>query len=240
MRGNELLEAIQLVDAKYLEPTDPSAYAKRRVFKRAFAFVACLCFLIVTVSLIASPKGNSFGVVAYAAEPAQDGTVTLCETDLLTSSLTLGGYYDGETMYLGLGLQYRGSNLKSVSFKATDGIFATQTKTGFSAMHPLTDVQVNKSRIHILPPTAFDVRGKTLVLDSDTPTDLLVFWGHTPDRLPEKLTIEATAVFTDGQTQQTVIPIDLSDNPLVTAMDTNALSYLYFSFSDIRDETQLK
>lgn len=231
MRGNELLNAMQLVDAKYVNAVDHSIPAKRHFLKRSLALVACLCFLLVASYLIASPRENTFAVIAYAAETEQDGSVTLCEADLLTSSSALGGYYDGQIMYLGLGLQCRGNNLKSVTFKATDGVFATQHKSAFSDMHPLDNMPIGENEILILPYTAFENSGKILTLDSETSTDVLVFWGNTPEKLPEKLTIHATAIFVDGQTQNVEIPIDLSNNPIVTAMDKEALPYLYFSFS---------
>ena len=212
MRGNELLNKMELVDPAYLDAAEKSPAPRGRRWVKYGLVAACLCVAMLLSYWGAPNPTNAFFVNAYAVEIAGDGTIELkelTETDLLEQSNFWVGQFDGENFYLNIGLRYDGSNIKSVDFITEDGFFAKQY---IESVEVIDHVEVGE-KITKMVVTEFEIVGNRITLNDETMTDdLLLFWGtRAADRseVPEHIEMKAIATFNNGQTQEVIIPIDL-------------------------------
>ena len=116
MRGNELLNKMELVDPTYLDAAEKSPAFQRYRWVKYGLVAACLCVALLLPYWGEPTPTKAFFVNAYAVEIADDGTIELTETDLLEQSNFWVGQFDGENFYLNIGLRYDGRNIKSVDF----------------------------------------------------------------------------------------------------------------------------
>ncbi len=214
MRGDELLNKMELVDPAYLEAADERPDTKKRNWLKYGIAAACLCAVLAT-SIAGMPNpANAFFVSAYALELAGDGTIKLKETDLIEKSDVWGGHFDGENFYVNVGLRYAGSNIRRVDFTTETGFFAKQHIGSLDVGKNVSKLYVGADNKLVVYGTEFEIVGGTVTLSEETMTDdLLLFWGTQAtdmDEVPKHIDITATAAFYDGRTQEVSVPIDLS------------------------------
>lgn len=215
MRGNELLDKMELVDPAWLDAAERTPTPRRRRWIRyGAAAAACLCAAVLLSRWGAPNPADAFFVKGYALELAGDGTVALQETDLLERSEIWAGHFDGENFYLSVGLRYDGSNIKSVDFITEDGFFAKQYVGSLSPGNGISQTYVGPESKLVMYGEEFEIVGDRITLNEETMTDdLLLFWGTRAadmSEVPEQIEIKATATFYNRRTQEVTIPIDLS------------------------------
>ena len=213
MNGEELLEKMGLADPAYVAAADRPPRKRKHGWVKYGIAAACLG-LVLLASLLGMPgPANTFAVKAYALEEQADGTIGLKETDLLHQSDVWGGYYDGEYLYINVGLRYEGENIESVTFTTEEGFFAEQSISALSTGENVGRMYVGADNTLVLVGTEFEIVGSQVTLSGETMTDdLLLFWGMESETgaHPNKLEMTAVATFRDGRTQEVPISVDLS------------------------------
>ena len=213
MNGEELLEKMGLADPAYVAAADRPPRKRKHGWVKYGIAAACLG-LVLLASLLGMPgPANTFAVKAYALEEQADGTIGLKETDLLHQPDVWGGYYDGEYLYISVGLRYEGENIESVTFTTEEGFFAKQSISALSTGENVGRMYVGADNTLVLVGTEFEIVGSQVTLSGETMTDdLLLFWGMESETgaHPNKLEMTAVATFRDGRTQEVPISVDLS------------------------------
>ncbi len=214
MRGDELLNKMELVDPAYLEAADKMPNKKKRGWLKYGIAAACLCAALLRPTIGIPNPANAFSVNAYALELGSDGTIKLKETDLIEQPDIWGGHCDGENFYVNVGLRYDGSNIRSVDFTTETGFFAKQYIDNLAVGENVSKLYVGADNRLVMYGTEFEIVGGTVTLNKETMTDdLLLFWGTKAAEMaevPKHIDIKATAAFYDGRTQEVSVPIDLS------------------------------
>ena len=213
MKGEELLEKMNLVDPAYVAAADQPPRKKKRRWLKIGAAAACLGLALLAVLWGMPNPANVFVVKAYALEEQADGTIGLKESDLLQQPDVWGGYYDGEYLYINVGLRYEGENIESVTFTTEEGFFAKQYISALSTEKNVSRLYVGADNTLVLVGTEFEIVGSQVTLNGETMTDdLLLFWGMESETgvHPNKIEINAVATFRDGRTQEVPISVDLS------------------------------
>ncbi|WP_295733480.1 hypothetical protein [uncultured Oscillibacter sp.] len=220
MRGRELLDCMELVEPVYLEAADKRPAVRRRGWLKYGAAAACLCAILGSLLWETPDPSNAFCLKACALELAEDGSLTLKETDLLDQPDVWGGHFDGENFYAGVGLRYDGSNIDHVLFTTESGFFAKQYVNRLSEEENVSRLYVGPENRLVMYGEEFEIAGSRITLDSETMTDdLLLFWGTRAAgmrEVPEKVTVKAAAVFRDGRTQELTVSLDLSGTGVVS------------------------
>ena len=214
MRGEELLEQMDLVDPVYVAAADQPPRKKKHRWLKYGAAVACLGLTLLAVIWGMPNPTNVFVVKAYALEEQEDGTIGLKESDLLQQPDVWGGYYDGEHLYINVGLRYEGENIESVTFTTEEGFFAKQSISALSSGKNVSRMYVGADNTLVLVGTEFEIVGSQITLNGETMADdLLLFWGIESETgaHPSKIEMTAAATFHDGRTQAVPISLDLSD-----------------------------
>ena len=214
MNGEELLEKMGLADPAYVAAADRPPRKRKHGWVKYGIAAACLG-LVLLASLLGMPgPANTFAVKAYALEEQADGTIGLKETDLLHQPDVWGGYYDGEYLYINVGLRYEGENIERVTFTTEEGFFAKQSISALSTGENVGRLYVGADSTLVLVGTEFEIVGSQVTLNGETMTDdLLLFWGMESETgaHPSKIEMTAAATFHDGRTQAVPISLDLSD-----------------------------
>ena len=222
MNGEELLEKMGLADPAYVAAADRPPRKRKHGWVKYGIAAACLG-LVLLASLLGMPgPANTFAVKAYALEEQADGTIGLKETDLLHQSDVWGGYYDGEYLYINVGLRYEGENIESVTFTTEEGFFAKQSISALSTGENVGRLYVGADNTLVLVGTEFEIVGSQVTLNGETMTDdLLLFWGMESETGAHPFRIEMTAVatFRDGRTKEVPISVDLSGVGLAVSSD---------------------
>lgn len=227
MKADKLLDAIGSISDKYIEEAAPQKRKRNRPIVRSVASLATLAavfFFVVFGNMLLNPK-NTFTISAFAMESDAEGKVELQSIDLVNQPDIWSGYALNNFLFINVGLKCEGKHIKSVEFSVEDGIFAKlsidEAKFAPSQKSPIFYVtQEDQIPLSYLD---FETVGNQLLLDENTMTDdLLIFWGKeigNLKNLPEKIEIYATATFTNGETQQQTITIDLSGEGVYSLMN---------------------
>lgn len=215
MRGNELLNKMELVDPAYFKSAEESPSPRKHPrWVRYGLAAACLCAVLLLSLWGVAATDNAFLVKAYALELASGGTVELKEMDLLEPYDIWGGHFDGENFYVNVGLRYDGNNIASVDFVTEEGFFAKQYIGSLSIEENVPQLYVGPENRLAVYGTEFERAGSAITLNEETMTDdLLLFWGTQAagiEDVPKHIDIQAVATFRDGRTQELTIPLDLS------------------------------
>lgn len=234
MKHDKLVDAYDSIQA--------SDEAKARVFENArqrpprknparqavisfAAMAAVVCLMIFGSTFLTPQSDNLFAVKAYAMEAKEDGSVHLCEVDIIDSKPEYwGGFVSGETnkMYIGIGLRCEGEDIESVTFSTEEGFLAEQNISKLSELPP-----EKRSSMHVGPEgkmvmlgTEFGRQSDTIQYAGEEMDDYLLFWGtdYKGDLVsdvsilahPEKIRIHVKVRFRDGSTAQRDVVIDLS------------------------------
>ena len=189
---------------------------KRPAFRAVVscATAATLILLMVLGGILLAPASNNvFTIKAYALEQLPDGSIGLCEVDLINQPDTWGGYFDGEVFFISIGLKAEGDNIKSVEFSTTEGFFAKQDIGKLGSIDDMMP-QIRIGNRLVMAGTDFDIVGDTITIDKDTiDDDYLIFWGtenadfYNP---PQSANILAKVKFDDGKTAEETVFVDLS------------------------------
>ena len=189
---------------------------RRRSLRWAMpAAVAAMLALAILAGTVFTPDvGNTFTVQAYALEETADGRVVLRETDLYDQSAGTGGYYDGENLYISIGLKYDGNNIESVTFSTETGFLAAQHISDYEKGSPsdVSKVYVGPEEKLVMIGESFDILGPEVTFDGAMDEDLLLFWGvESPDGdyIPDSVELVATARFHNGETQTIPVSVPL-------------------------------
>jgi len=200
---------------------------KHPIYKRAIALVMAAAVVLFAVfganrfnqtSDIFSD--NLFVMRAYAMELQPDGTYAWREIDI-TQLDGWGEYYDGEVLYIGLGLwfEFEGENIRTVELLLNNGFFATQDIGNRGAVpntpsfHAGIPPYFTTSRL-VMYGFDFDKIGDTITFDNTMPDDILLFWGsHNMsynDWLQSSMVIEidVKVTFKDGETHNQQLVLD--------------------------------
>ncbi len=189
---------------------------RRRSLRWAMpAAAAAVLALAVLAGTVFTPDcGNAFTVQAYAIEELADGSVVLRETDLYDQSAGWGGCYDGERLFVSIGMKYDGQNIESVTFTTETGFFAAQHLSDHETDSP-SDVSKTyvgpDSRLVMIGET-FEILGPEVAFEGAMDEDLLLFWGvESPDGdyIPDSVELVAIARFTNGETQTIPVSVPL-------------------------------
>jgi len=214
MRGNELLNKMELIDPVYVNAADAKPRTQKHGWLQYGLIAACLCIICLVAFWGIPNSANVFSVKAYAIETADDGAIKLTETDLMEQSEVWGGYCDGENFYVSVGFRYDGENIESVDFTTKEGFFAKQYIDNLAMEENIPKMYVGADNKLVMYGTDFEIVGNLVTLNDQIMTDdLLLFWGTKEAEMSEPLEhidITATATFYDGRTQEVLIPIDLS------------------------------
>lgn len=213
MKGEDLLEQMDFVDPVYVAAAEQPPRKKKHRWLKVGVAAACLGLALLAVIWEMPNPANMFVVKAYALEEQEDGTIGLRESDLLQQPDVWGGYYDGEHLYINVGLRYEGENIESVTFTTEEGFFAKQSISALSTGENVGRMYVGADNTLVLVGTEFEIVGSQVTLSGETMTDdLLLFWGMESETgaHPNKLEMTAVATFRDGQTQEVPISVDLS------------------------------
>ena len=213
MNGEELLEKMGLADPAYVAAADRPPKKRKHGWLKVGVAAACLGLVLLAAIWGMPTPANMFVVKAYALEEQADGTIGLKETDLLHQPDVWGGYYDGEHLYINVGLRYEGENIESVTFTTEEGFFAKQSISALSTGKNVSRLYVGTDSTLVLVGTEFEIVGSQVTLNGETMTDdLLLFWGMESETGAHPFRIEMTAVatFRDGRTQEVPISVDLS------------------------------
>lgn len=213
MNGEELLEKMGLADPAYVAAADRPPRKRKHGWVKYGVAAACLGLVLLAAIWGMPNPANMFVVKAYALEEQADGTIGLKETDLLHQPDVWGGYYDGEHLYINVGLRYEGENIERVTFTTEEGFFAKQSISALSTGKHVGRLYAGADSTLVLVGTEFEIVGSQVTLNGETMTDdLLLFWGMESETgvHPNKLEMTAVATFRDGRTQEVPISVDLS------------------------------
>ena len=193
-------------------------FSKRPVFRRVAAVATAAAILLFAVfgTNLFNQDGdifptNPFVMRAYAMELQPDGTYVRREIDI-TQLDGWGSHYDGETLYIGLGLwfEFEGENINTVEFSLENGFFATQyignrgATPNIPSFHVATGLDFTTSRL-VMYGFDFDKIGDTITFDNAISNNILLFWGSHDigygDWLQSDMTIEIdiNVTFEDGE-----------------------------------------
>jgi len=206
----------------------------RQLYKRAVAVVATAAVILLVVfgtNLLNQTRDillpeNPFAMRVYAMELQPDGTYIWREVDI-TQLDGWGMYYDGEVLYIGLGLwfEFEGENISTVEFSLEDGFFATQyignrgavpnTPSWHIAIYP----DFTTSRL-VMYGDEFEKIGSTITFGDTMPDDILLFWGSydrsytdwwlgTENMVVE---IDIKVTFEDGEIHRQPLVLDFYEN----------------------------
>ena len=196
--------------AKVKEKRARRSHSLRWVIPAAAAAVLALAILAGTV--FTPDSGNAFTVQAYALEESADGSVVLRETDLYDQSAGTGGYYDGENLYISIGLKYDGNNIESVTFSTETGFLAAQHISDYDEPDRVSQTRVGPEEKLVMIGESFDILGPEVTFEGAMDEDLLLFWGvESPDGdyIPDSVELVATARFTNGETRTLPVSVPL-------------------------------
>lgn len=222
---------------------DEITHKKRRpAFQSVLTAAAAVICLIVIGSLFLTPdNANVFSLNAYALDLQEDGSIGLCEVDVLNQPDIWGGHFDGENFYVSVGLKYEGENIKSVDFTTADGFFAKQHISNLLDEEEITKLYVGSDDLLVMAGDDFEIAGNKITLDSGTiADDLLLFWGikaTNMNEVPKTVQINATATFYDGKTDELSLTIDLSGTGIFIFDEELMLSE---EMSELLDENRLE
>jgi len=206
----------------------------RQFYKRAVtiaAAAAVILFALFGTNLLNQPNDfflpeNPFVMRVYAMERQPDGTYVWREIDI-TQLDGWGMHYDGEALYIGLGLwfEFEGESIRTVEFLLEDGFFATQyignrgavpnTPSWHVAIYP----DFTTSRL-VMYGNEFEKVGSTITFGDTMPDDILLFWGSY-DRsyidwwLGDENTvveIDIKVTFEDGEVYRQPLILDFYEN----------------------------
>jgi hypothetical protein len=183
---------------------------KRQIYKRVMVLAtaaAVLLFAFFGTNRLSPNIDNFFAIRVYAMEQQANGSIALREVDFADLSSDWGGYFDGETFYVSIGLRYDGDNIKSVTFFTDNGFFATQDIGGLTRS-PL--ILAGPERQLVMRGTEFNILGNTLTFGNAMDDDLLLFWGsqvinNNFDLSDIEIRVEVT--FDDGEVDEQIIVI---------------------------------
>ncbi|MCL1872760.1 MAG: hypothetical protein FWF85_01415 [Clostridiales bacterium] len=212
-----------------LEHKEEREYRKPRSKKLPViaAAAAVICLMLSGMFLLPqSESSNIFSLKAYAMEQMDDGSIELREVDLLGETYYWSFYNDGNMFYVNANLKCEGENIRSVAFHADDGFFAKQYLTiengkivreeGVPAMY--RKAPGDDEHTLVMYGHDFDMIGNDFTLDSDSMSDdFLLFVGvEVSDwqEYPSQITIRAAATFNDGNTQEEILSLDLTQGEL--------------------------
>lgn len=176
------------------------------------ASAAAVLALAVLAGTMFSLGRNAFTLQAYALEETSDGHIVLRETDLFDQSAGWGGYYDGERLFVSIGMRYDGRNIKSVRFSTETGFFAVQHISDYDDADGVTKICVGSDDKPVMIGEDFEILGAEVSFDGTMDDDLLLFWGtESPDGdyIPENIELLATATFRNGETQTLPLSVPL-------------------------------
>ena len=176
------------------------------------AAAAVLALAILAGTVFTPDSGNAFTVQAYALEESADGSVVLRETDLYDQSAGTGGYYDGENLYISIGLKYDGNNIESVTFSTETGFLAAQHISDYDEPDRVSQTRVGPEEKLVMIGESFDILGPEVTFEGAMDEDLLLFWGvESPDGdyIPDSVELVATARFTNGETRTLPVSVPL-------------------------------
>ena len=147
-------------------------------------------------------------------EEAADGSVVLRETDLYDQSAGTGGFYDGENLFISIGLKYDGNNIESVTFSTETGFLAAQHISDYEKGSPsdVSKIYVGPDEKLVMVGETFDILGPEVTFEGPMDEDLLLFWGvESPDGdyIPDSVELVATARFHNGETQTIPVSVPL-------------------------------
>jgi len=206
----------------------PRLVANKRPARRKIAtFVATaaiLAFAVLGINFFNQTgdilPNNPFVIRASAMERLPDGTYVRREADF-TQLYGWGGHYDGEFLYIGLGLwfEFEGEGIREVEFSLQDGFFATQYigNRGERENVPRAHITVpgyTTSRL-VMYGYDFDKIGDSITFGNAMDEDILLFWASddlTLDdwyRSDQVIKIDVTVTFEDGvmHTQKLVLEL---------------------------------
>jgi hypothetical protein len=213
MNTEKLFLAIGNISDKYIEAAAPKNRRKKnkafRLFAPLAATAAVLCFVIFGNMLLNLPSGNSFTVQAYAM-----GSLGQGQSNFTNPYDGFGGYYDGEFLYLSIGLRYEGNNIKNVEISVDEGFFATQYIGVIEDGVPRT--HMGEEGLLVMYGTDFNMVGNTITFGSTFGDDTLLFWvSENADinyYIPEEIELHAVAIFDDGSRQEESITVIFTGN----------------------------
>ena len=200
---------------------------KRPILRRIAAFTtvaAVILFTIFGTNLLNQTNDiflpeNPFIMRVYAMELQLDGTYIRRDVDI-TQMLGWGSYYDGEVLYIGLGLwfEFEGYNINTVEFSLNEGFFATQYIGNRGQRE-------NVPSSHIVPPdsdtsilvmygTDFDKIGDSIIFGNAMDQDILLFWASYDMSLDDwylsdqMIAIDAKITFENGEIHKQELILD--------------------------------
>jgi len=189
---------------------------KHHIYKRVAALAtaaAVLLFAIFAPNLVNQNdnESNPFIMRVYAMELQPDGTHVRQEIDI-TRLYGWGEHYDGEVLYIGLGLwfEFEGENISTVEFSLKDGFFATQyignrgEVPNITSWHVSSPPDFTTSRL-VMYGNDFEKNGSTISFDSTMRGDILLFWGSHDKSINDWwhgnriIEIDVKVIFEDGE-----------------------------------------
>jgi len=199
--------------------------SKRPAFRRALALatVAAIILLAVFTTNTTMPNGNGgnlFMLRVYGAERQPDGTYAWREMDI-THLDGWAGHYDGEALYIGLGLwfEFEGYGISTVEFSLENGFFATQyignrgQVEGVPRSHVGIPPDFTTSRL-VMYGLEFDKVGETIQFGNTMDDDILLFWASYDMSINDwygsnmVIEIDVTATFEDGEIHRQQLVLD--------------------------------
>ena len=222
MKNKSIVDALDRLgpdaaaEARVLAKTREKQARRSRSLRWAIpaAAAAVLALAVLAGTAFSRDAGNVFTVRAYALEESADGSVILRETDLYDQSAGWGGYYDGENLFISIGMKYDGSNIVSVTFTAETGFLAAQHISDYGEGSPtsVAEIRVGPDEKLVMIGETFDILGPEITFEGAMDDDLLLFWGtESPDgdSIPDSIELTATARFEDGETQTVPVSVPL-------------------------------
>jgi len=211
MKDNKIAEAYESIQPNHYAKqrvwnklAEPQRRKKRRAIPAFAAMAAVLALLVFAHSLLPTQLVNSFTVRAYAVELQADGTIARRGIDLANQTGTLGGFHDGENLYLNISLEVEGENIESVEFRLGNGFFATQYYEPQASDRTLYVGDEHGNLTLAVFGTEFERLGSQIAL-SDIQTDNLLLFVAVPAaeafNMPESVEIQVYVVFKDGERQ---------------------------------------
>jgi hypothetical protein len=186
------------------------------------AAAAVICLTVFGGPLLSPQDANTFAIKAYAMEAQDDGTVEMREINLMEETQYWHSYNDGSVFYASVNLKCEGDNLEYVEFYTDNGFFAKQylkiengkvvTEKGVPASYRKEPGDENFTLL--MYGLDFDVIGNSFKLEKNAMTDdFLLFLGTEVTNWkeqPTQMTVRAVATFSDGETQEETLTLDLS------------------------------
>ncbi|MCL2353237.1 MAG: hypothetical protein FWC69_01250 [Defluviitaleaceae bacterium] len=212
-------------EIKTIKTKDKPPFMRRAITFAAAAAVMMFAIFVVNILNQNGSGNNVFSFRVYGAEMQPDGTLIWREIDI-TQLHGWGGYYDGEVLYISLGLwfEFEGQNIDTVEFSLEDGFFATQyignwgQTPGVPRAHVGIPPCFTTSRL-VQYGHEFDKVGNTITFGNTMPDDILLFWASYDIGMNEwmfgdmVLEIGVKATFDNGEVQQQQLVLNFQDNP---------------------------